>query len=198
MLATLALAVLCAGPVAAQPAPDPSWPCIQRKVPRLSPGLMWARPLPQIKLDAETAAEAADVVSRLVLRRAPPEEARPALDAFAQRHGDGPEMMGYLFSESFERLSQLRGRIMRGIEDYAESQIALSARIERNRREMERLMAAPEPDFDRVDALERQVMWDERVFADRQQSLTYVCETPVLLEKRLYAISRMLEARIGG
>ena len=35
--------------------------------------------------------------------------------------------------------------------------------------------------------------WDERIHTDRQRSLTYVCETPVLLEKRLYAIAQLLQ-----
>ena len=46
---------------------------------------------------------------------------------------------------------------------------------------------------DRVDALEEQVDWDQRIFTDRQKTITYLCETPTLLEKRLYAISQMLQ-----
>lgn len=54
-------------------------------------------------------------------------------------------------------------------------------------------MAQAEPDYDRVDALEEQVDWDQRIFTDRQKTITYLCETPTLLEKRLYAISQMLQ-----
>ena len=53
-------------------------------------------------------------------------------------------------------------------------------------------MAAEAPDFDRVDQLEEQIDWDERIYHDRARSLTYVCETPVLLEKRAYAIAQIL------
>ena len=63
---------------------------------------------------------------------------------------------------------------------------------------MDQEMKKAEPDFDRVDALEVQLDWDERIYADRQQSLTYVCETPVLLERRLYAIAQLLEAKLAG
>ena len=59
---------------------------------------------------------------------------------------------------------------------------------------MTELMAAEKPDFDKVDALEAQADWDERIYTDRAKSLTYVCETPVLLEKRIYAIAQMLLA----
>ncbi|WP_138465259.1 hypothetical protein [Poseidonocella sp. HB161398] len=195
ILATLALA---AGPALAADPADPEWPCVQRKVEQLSAGLMWPAPIPQMKLDAATADAADAVIQQLVLRRIPLEDARPALDAFAAAHGHGPEMMGHLFGESFERLSHLRTRIMKGIEDYARKQVALAARIDTARDEMDALMAAEEPDFDRVDALEEQIDWDERIYTDRQRSLTYVCETPVLLEKRLYGIAQLLQSEIDG
>ena len=50
------------------------------------------------------------------------------------------------------------------------------------------------PDFDAIDAEEKALDWDQRVFTDRQQSLTYVCETPVILEQRLFALGRALAA----
>ncbi|WP_108258217.1 hypothetical protein [Mangrovicoccus ximenensis] len=194
--ATAAVLAAAGAATSAQPAADPDWPCIQRKVEQLSPGLMWPHPIPEIKLDPATAEAAQEVIDRLVLRRMPLEEAQPALDSFAEAHGRSPEMMSHLFGESFGTLSHLRTRIMKGIEDYARSQIALSKRIDAARSEMDALMAADDPDFDRVDALEVQIDWDERIFTDRQRSLTYVCETPVLLEKRLYGIAQMLQSEI--
>ncbi len=196
--ATLAALAVAACPAVAQPASDPDWPCIQRKVGQLSPGLMWAHPIPEMKLEAGTASAADDLVARLVLRRMPLEDVQPALDGFAEAHGHGEAMMSHLFGESFDRLSQLRTRIIKGIEEYAASQIALSKRIDAARSEMDTLMAADDPDFDRVDELEVQIDWDERIFTDRQRSLTYVCETPVLLEKRLYEVAQRLLARVEG
>ena len=35
----------------------------------------------------------------------------------------------------------------------------------------------------------------ERIFDDRAKSLTYVCETPILLEKRAYALAQLLLAK---
>lgn len=101
-------------------------------------------------------------------------------------------MLGQVFKAGFERLSAQRRAIIAGIEDYSLKQIALSERIDETRVEMNRLMEADAPDYDRVDALEERLAWDERIFTDRAQSLTYVCETPILLEKRLHAIARML------
>ncbi len=56
--------------------------------------------------------------------------------------------------------------------------------------------AAEEPDFDAIDAEEEALDWDQRILTERQQSLTYVCETPVLLEQRAFALGRALSAHI--
>ncbi|MBD8891035.1 hypothetical protein IG616_05725 [Labrenzia suaedae] len=172
---------------------DPGWPCQQRKVERLSPGLMWpgliqTEPSGKLSEDAKTLAE------KLALRRISVEEAAPLVDAFRLAHPDADEaLMTQIFLTVFQKLSGDRSRIMSGIERYSKKQIALSERIEKARTEMSALMAKPEPDYDAVDKLEVQIDWDERVYTDRTKSLTYVCETPVLLEKRLYALSKLLQ-----
>jgi hypothetical protein len=38
--------------------------------------------------------------------------------------------------------------------------------------------------------------WDARIFEERKRSLTYVCEVPVLLEKRIFEIGRRIQARL--
>ena len=93
-----------------------------------------------------------------------------------------------------------RGRIINGIGAFSLGQIELSKRVDATRAQMDALMAQDAPDYDKVDALEEQLDWDERIFIDRQQSITYLCETPVLLEKRLFAISQLLQeaSKAGG
>jgi hypothetical protein len=54
--------------------------------------------------------------------------------------------------------------------------------------------AAEPQDFDRIDALEEELDWSTRIFKDRQQSLTYVCETPVILEQRAFSLGRSIAA----
>ncbi len=71
-----------------------------------------------------------------------------------------------------------------------------TAQIEDLRHEFARLDAAQPKDFDRIDAVEKDLDWSTRIFQDRQQSLTYVCESPVILEQRAFAIGRMVESRL--
>ena len=193
--AALALA-LSAGPGAAAEFSDPTWPCIQRKVERLSAGLMWPHPIADVEIDAAASEAAEDLVARLALRRLPVGDLRGDVEAFAAKHGADKEVLGAIFSRVFDRLAATRRTVMGGIEDYSLSQIALSERIGDARGEMDRIMALDKPDFDRVDALEEQLDWDERIYDERRRSLTYVCETPVLIEKRLYAIGQLLSAAV--
>ncbi|MHA6345980.1 hypothetical protein [Roseivivax sp. CAU 1761] len=190
-----ALALGLAGPLAAADYSDPTWPCIQRKVERLSPGLMWPETgaAPPELPDAQRAA-VADLAEALALRRVDLEEAETRIAAFTEAHGGDPAVLGVVFQRVFDTLSQRRQKIMAGIAEFSTGQIGLSERIDAARADMETAMAAAEPDYDRVDRLEEQLDWDQRIYTDRQRTLTYICETPVLLEKRLYAIAQLLQA----
>lgn len=172
---------------------DPDWPCIQRKVENLSPGLMWAAPVTPTELSPDARA----LASKLALRRVGLDEAQALITAYVADHpGTSENDLGNIFTAVFDRIGKDRRRVMGGIASYAHSQVALAARINTARVEMDTLSDAATPDFDRIDQIEEQIAWDERIYNDREHSLTYVCETPVLLEKRLYAIAQMLHAAL--
>ncbi|MBY6005171.1 hypothetical protein KUV62_14705 [Salipiger bermudensis] len=191
--AVFALVICCATAGNAADFSDPTWPCIQRKVERLSIGLMWPAPLSEEALSPATKAAVDELAETLALRRVDLEEARGAVADFAEDQGRDMALMGAVFERVFDRLSGRRTRIINGIGEFSLGQIALSEKIDGARAEMDSQMAQAEPDYDRVDALEEQVDWDQRIFTDRQKTITYLCETPTLLEKRLYAISQMLQ-----
>ncbi len=192
----LTLALLgSATTVAAADYADPTWPCIQRKVENLSAGLMWSLPQPEVPfpVDAAVGLEIAILADTLSLRRIPAEELQPLIDEFAARHDGDPALLGQVFTAVFEPLNKRRGRIIDGIGDFSLGQIALSEKIDAARVEMSAQMAKTEPDFDKVDALEEQLDWDQVIFSDRQRSIEYLCETPVIIERRLFEIARMLQ-----
>jgi hypothetical protein len=41
-----------------------------------------------------------------------------------------------------------------------------------------------------------ELTWSLRVFDERQRSLRFVCEVPVLIEQRLFALSRMIQSAL--
>ncbi len=188
-----AMLLLMPGLASGAESTDPDWPCIQRKVENLSPGLMWTAPV----TPAELSPDARALASRLALRRVSLDESRTLIADYVAAHpGTTENDLGIIFTAVFEKIGKDRRRVMGGIASYAHSQVALAARINTARVEMDSLSDAEKPDFDRIDQIEEQVAWDERIYNDRERSLGYVCETPVLLEKRLYAIAQMLQAAL--
>lgn len=172
---------------------DPTWPCIQRKVERLSLGLMWPEPKENIILSDPQKAAVKELASALSLQRVDMENASQMVSDFVQAHGTERDLMQAVFSEVFDTISKRRTRIIKGIGNVSTGQIALAERIDATRSEMDRLMDADEPDYDKVDALEEQLDWDDRIYRERQQSVSYLCESPVLLEKRLFALANLLQ-----
>lgn len=187
---TLALALL-AGPALGAGGTDPDWPCIQRKQPHLSMGQVWTGPLPDAAA-AELVRDPAiaDLADRLEQRRLPMEEAEAEIAAFAGTASDGHLVA--LMQAIFDRIDRDRGALIAGIGRYGQAQVDLARRIEDRRARMAQLEAATDPDFDAIDAEEAALDWDQRIFTERQQSLTYVCETPVILEQRVFALGRAI------
>lgn len=194
MALTLAFACIAA-PMHAADFSDPTWPCIQRKVGSLSAGLMWASPAEPYAVpdDAVLKGEITELSDVLALRRLSLDDLRPTVETFATRHNGDPAILNAVFESVFFTLNARRSRVIEGIEDFSLSQIALSEKIDVARVEMDTLLAADEPDYDKVDSLEEQLDWDQVIFSDRQKSIQYLCETPVIIEKRLFSIAQMLQ-----
>jgi hypothetical protein len=192
----LALAVL-AGPAAAQfQEPDPDWPCVQRKVPELAMGQMWGGPLPDDEWRRDDAVQA--LASRLTPRVVPVEQVTAEAEAFvADLSGEArAERLAAVFAAVLQRINRERSDLIAGIARYARRQAELSDAIEQRQQDLARLEAAPDDDRDaeRIEALQEALAWETRIYRERAQSLTYVCETPVLLEQRAFAIARALAA----
>ncbi|SEN27373.1 hypothetical protein SAMN04489859_1003182 [Paracoccus alcaliphilus] len=191
------LAALAAGTAHAQegPVPDPDWPCIQRRQPSLSVGQVWGGPPPDEAAEAHAAdKDVKDLAHVIALRRTAMADAQTMIADFAGTH-DEPALVG-LFLAVFEQIQGQRNRVMAGITRYAHQQEALDARIKQRRQDFARLTEAEPPDFDAIDRVEEEIDWSTRIFQDRQQSLTYVCETPVILEQRIFALGRAIASHL--
>lgn len=178
---------------------DPSWPCVQRKVETLSPGLMWPFPLKQ-NAEADNAQlirDSTDLADTLALRRVELTDVDAVIKGFVDHHGGSPDTLGLVFGRVFDTLSTRRERIINGIGDFSMGQISLSKRVDSLRAEMDIALSAAELDYDRIDALEEQLDWDQVIYSDRQRSITYLCETPTLLERRLFSIAQMLQGYVS-
>lgn len=195
MIRTVMLSLLVAAPVQAAGPTDPDWPCVQRRQPHLSMAQVWGGPVPdEAALALAKTPEIEEAARVIAARRTPMPDAEAAIADFAADHdADG---LVALFAAAFDQINRARDRVMAGITRYAHKQETLDGQIEAMRHEFAALQAAKDKDFDRMDALETDLDWSTRIFQDRQQSLTYVCETPVILEQRAFALGRAVEARL--
>lgn len=202
LLPALLLPALSGGAARAADPTDPEWPCIQRKVPHLSIGQMWAAPpIDDAALNGwRDQPEVKALAPALAVRRTEMTEAESLIDAFAEKAGDAKaERLSILFAGVFSLIDRERSSIIAGIGRYAKKQSELSERIEARRAELETLRAAENPDndaLDKIDELQDALDWDTRIYKDRTQSLRYVCETPVILEKRAFALARAMQAHL--
>lgn len=186
---------LTAGAAHAESGTDPDWPCVQRKQPHLSLGQMWSGPAPDDA--AQTLADSPQIAAladRLEQRRLPIEQAQTEIAEFSKTADD--QQLTALMLAIFDRIDPDRSALISGIARYGHKQVDLAQRIQERRDRMEALQKAEKPDFDAIDAEEEKLDWDTRIFQDRQQSLTYVCETPVILEQRVFALARAISAHL--
>jgi hypothetical protein len=169
------------------------WPCIQPLVPRISLAQVWAGPIPD-----ETKLRDAHDVDKLALqiaaRRLPIDEADKLIDAFAkqQKRDIVNEKLAVLFGRTLQIINSDRASIIAGLERYTEGQRALSERIRKNRAKLENEKPAGEEGI----ALAEAVEWDTRVFTERQHALSYLCEQPVVLEHRAFALGKAIGDRL--
>ena len=190
-----ATVLAAAAPASAQGAAAADWPCVQRLVPRLEAGQMWSgqplepqdRPPPAVQ----------EVARRLVDLKASPEAIAAAVREFRDRQpeADRGRALGQLFALSLDWLNDEREAVIRGIGRFARGQQALADKIVAETREEQRLQeasAAPGAAAS-LEQLQAARQWDTRIYTDRQRSLTLVCEQPVELEQRAFALARIIQ-----
>jgi hypothetical protein len=173
----------------------PDWPCVQAKVPELSPAALWAGP----PLDdaAKTWAndpKIKDLVPRVAARRVPIEDAQKLIADFMTGSAVERETKGkLLFAGVFERLNAERGEVMTGIERLARRQKDMADKIRESVVELHKIQDMPSPEPAKLEELSRQVEWSTRIFEDRRKTVRFVCEVPVLIEQRLGALARAIQ-----
>lgn len=194
--ALLAICVLCAAGPARAAGTEPDWPCIQRLVPQVSAGMVWAGPDLEDVADWRSDAEIADLAGRLADRALPVREAEYRLEVFADTQGtDKDRRLTMLFAGILDKVNAERTSVIEGIRRYARRQQALAKRIEGMLAEVDALPregATPAQEARRAE-LNEQITWDTRIYEERERSLTYICETPVLLEQRVFALGRAIQ-----
>jgi hypothetical protein len=197
-LIALAVTLEAASAVAAQSksdAPERNWPCQQILVGRLSVAAVWSGPSIE-GLAWRNDQAVADIVARLAARRTPLEDAERALEDFAKAQGAGKtKKLLAVFAGLFETLNDERTQVIDGLLRFGAKQKELAGKI-RAESALPREGAGKESPHAKTrdaETVARDLEWDLRVFDERHQALAYVCETPALIEQRLFALARVIQ-----
>lgn len=174
---------------------DPDWPCIQRKVPQLSLGQVWTGPeLPEAAKEWAHDRTISTLVEEVAARRLPLAEAQQHIRDFAASLPPDqlePKLLT-LVQGLFDHMDEERSQVISGIGRYAHKQIEMAAYLRKESAEVDALRAKPDADPEEVDRRTQQFDWDTRVYQERVQSLTYVCDVPTIIEQRLYQLSKTI------
>ena len=74
--------------------------------------------------------------------------------------------------------------------DWPCNQLELAARLRKEASEVDAMRGKPDANVNEIAARTDRLTWETRIFEERVQSLTYVCEVPTLIEQRLYALAK--------
>lgn len=199
-IALLALA-LNTGPNAAYAfSEDKNWPCVQRKVPKLSAGQMWRGDPVDIKDTSwKTSKPVNELISKIMPRRTSLKETDKLIAEFAKTHKESyPIKAKQIFLGLLEKTNTIRTEIITGIGKFSSRQKQLVETINNTRQRVSELDTKDKDDTltkeeDReLTRLEQKLEWDIRIHEEREKSLQYVCESPVILEQRLFELSKQL------
>lgn len=194
MAVTLGAAAV-SSPVFSAQGDDPDWPCVQRKVPELSIGQIWTGPgLPPQVADWSKDEVVSDLVDELSARRLPLPEAQGKIKAYRDTlpADQWPRHIAMLVQGLFDKMNSERSHVISGIARYAHRQRDLAASLRRESSALDAMRAKPDVDQNQLALRSEQLVFQTRIFQERIQSLTYVCEVPTLIEQRLYALVRTL------
>jgi hypothetical protein len=173
----------------------PDWPCNQVKVPEISVAAVWAGPsIDDVGNAWEDDAAIRELVARLAARRTPLDDAQKTIsDVITGTESERQKKAKLIFAGLFKTLNQERGEVMQGIERYFRKQKEFSDQIRSRILQLHELQSRPDPDQSRIDELTNRVEWDTRIFEERRKTMNFVCEVPVLIEQRLFALSRSIQ-----
>ena len=197
MIAALVASVTGAVAQAQRGRDQGDWPCRQAKVGTIALASVWAGPpLEAMAQDWRRDAELSALVTRASERRTPLDEAQSAIADYAKHLNQEQKTtkLALLMAGIFDRLNSERNSVIAGLERYGHKQRDMAERVKSEIEALNAAQSEANADPPKIAELSTRVQWDTRVFEDRRRALTYVCETPVLIEQRLGALARAIAA----
>jgi hypothetical protein len=178
----------------------PDWPCQHLKVPGIAIASVWNGPPIEIGEGTKpTDAKQAELVSRLAARRTPIEDARKLIaDYIVGTDAEKQEKAKTLFASLYSTLNTQRDEVMNGIERFSRKQKAAADDIRAEAQKLREMQDKPDADPAQNEELVNRLAWQTRIFEDRRKSTSYVCDVPVLIEKRLFDLGNAIQGAMNA
>jgi hypothetical protein len=176
----------------------PDWPCTQAKVPEISLAAVWAGPpLDDVKDKWKDDSKVSALVSKLAARRTSLDDTQKLItEFFASSTAEKATTGKLLFASLFDSLNAQRTSVMNGLERITRKQRDAADKIRSDVSALHALHDASPPDQPKIDELSNQMVWQTRIFEDRQRVVKFVCEVPTAIDQRLFALGRMIQQEI--
>ena len=203
MMGRITIGVLLAAALTSQAARAadpryPDWPCAQAKVPEISLAAVWAGPpLDDATNKWKDNAKISALVTKLAARRFPLEEAQKDITEFLSAAASDKANAGkMLFAGLFDTLNAQRSSVMNGLERVMRKQREAAEKIRADTLALQALQDATPPDQKKVDELGNNLVWETRIFEDRNRVVKFVCEVPTAIDQRLFALGRTIQQEL--
>jgi hypothetical protein len=161
----------------------------------MSPAAVWAgAPFDDVGTKWQDDPKIKDLVARLAARRTSLEDAQKLVTEFLSGSAEDKKENGrLLFAGLFDTLNRLRSDVINGIERYTRRQRDFAQRIRSETLALRELQDKPDADATQVQEQSDRLQWETRIFEDRRRTISFVCEVPVLIEQRLFALGRTIQ-----
>ena len=178
----------------------PDWPCQQLKVPEISIASVWnGPPIDAIDTTKPADPKQAELVAHVAARRTPIEEARKLIADYLVGTEEEKQQKGKrLFAALYSTLNAQRDQVMNGIERFSRKQKEAAEELRQKAQKMREIQDKPDSDPAQSNELANELLWQTRIFEDRRRSTSYICDVPVLIEKRLFELGSAIQADLNA
>jgi len=95
-------------------------------------------------------------------------------------------------------LNGQRDQVMNGIERFSRKQKGMAEGIREKAQKMREVQDKVDGDPAKSSELASELLWQTRIFEDRRRSTSYICEVPVLIEKRLFDLGSAIQDNLNS
>jgi hypothetical protein len=178
----------------------PDWPCQQLKVPEISIASVWnGPPIDAIDTTKPADPKQAELVAHVAARRTPIEDARKLIADYLVGTEEEKQQKGKrLFAALYSTLNAQRDQVMNGIERFSRKQKEAAEELRQKAQKMREIQDKSDSDPAQSNELANELLWQTRIFEDRRRSTSYICDVPVLIEKRLFELGSAIQADLNA